>query len=224
MLGSVSGRDAFFVVDLAANGEAFGADGCGRARDQMIDIGAVLSAEAAGRILLAGGNESERVVGWFGGGFGREPGRLSGAAVADEYLGTGDQVGHVGAVACAKGAGAGEAGDPFADVGVVDTKVGEDLGGDSVAFSQDSEQQVLAAGVHAVVESGFLAGVAEHFLRPRGECQRAGGWLLRSAADDPFNGSPGFLLVGASTGEDPRGDTVPGGQQAEQDVLGAEGS
>jgi hypothetical protein len=147
LLGSVLGRDAFFVVDLAANGEAFGADGCGRACDQMIDIGAVFSAEAAGRILLVGGNESERVVGWFGGGFSREPGRFSGAAVADEYLGTGDQVGHVGAVACAKGAGAGDAGDPFADVGVVDTKVGEDLGGNSIAFSQDSEQQVLAAGV-----------------------------------------------------------------------------
>jgi hypothetical protein len=53
-------RDAFFVVDLAADGEAFGADGCGRAPDQAIGIGAVLSAEAAGRILLAGRNECER--------------------------------------------------------------------------------------------------------------------------------------------------------------------
>lgn len=140
LLGSVLGRDAFFVVDLAADGEAFGADGCGRAGDQVTGIGAVLSAEAAGCILLAGGNESERVVGWFGCGFSREPGRFPGAAVADEYLGTGDQVGHVGAVACAKGARAGNAGDPFADVGVVDPEVGEDLGGDSIGFSQDSEQ------------------------------------------------------------------------------------
>ena len=81
LLGSVLGRDAFFVVDLAADGEAFGADGCGRACDQMIDTGAVLSAETAGRILLVSGNEGERGVGWFGGGFGREPGRFSGAAV-----------------------------------------------------------------------------------------------------------------------------------------------
>jgi len=75
------GRDAFFVVDLAADGEAFGADECGRACDQMIDLGAVFSAEAAGRIVLAGGNETERGVGWFGGGFSREPGRFPGAAV-----------------------------------------------------------------------------------------------------------------------------------------------
>jgi hypothetical protein len=123
-----------------------------------------------------------------------------------------------GAVARAKRAGAGDAGDPFADVGLIDTEVGEDLSGDSIAFSQDSEQQVLAAGVRAVLEFG----VAEHFLRPRGECQRAGARLLRPAADDPCHGGPGLLLVGASTGEDPRGHTVPGGQQAEQDVLGAQ--
>ena len=98
----------------------------------------------------------------------------------------------------------------------------QNLRGDSFLFPEQPEQQMFGADIVVIELAGFIDGVLDHLLGPRGQWQSVQDNLIAAGAvsNDHLDFEPGLAKIDIEVLEHFRSDAATFLYEAEQDVLG----